>query len=224
MLMCRLLEPVADSLLSRVAERRIAQIVRQTSRLHDGGDVVRGDVRWDMLLPLQQNARLVAQTAPHAGHFDTVGQAVVRVVVLGERVHLGFPPQTAEGGRKHHAVIIRLIRAAVWVNAAFVRHDAAVFVDGKARAGKQLPPIHFTHHVSNIYSEILNPYADLPHMKKCRLLLKAENGTKSSLHPHQRTIPRFDVFRKSRRTNNSGWVSASLSIFAFASSSGKSRK
>ena len=165
MLMCRLLEPVADGLLARVAERRIAQIVRQTGCLHDGGDIVRGDVRRNMLLLLQQNARLVAQTAPHAGHFDTVGQAVVRVVVLGERVHLGFPPQAAEGGRKYHAVVIHLIRAAVWVDAAFVRHDAAVFVYGKARAGKQLPPIHFAHHVSNIYSEILNTYADLPSIK-----------------------------------------------------------
>ncbi|MNK87712.1 hypothetical protein D3C87_1076520 [compost metagenome] len=105
-----LLEPVADGVFTRMAERRIADIVGQTRRLHHHAEIGR-------VAPFGQG---IAQgfTHPHAQRtadatdFQRVGQARVNMIVAGDRVDLGLAPETAEGAGEDNAVMVFVERAA----------------------------------------------------------------------------------------------------------------
>ena len=85
-------------------EGRVTDVVGQAGRLDDSSKVVLVDALGQILLDQVVNRHRKA--AAHAGHFDTVGQAAVHVVVYGERVHLGLAAQPAERCRKNDAVKI----------------------------------------------------------------------------------------------------------------------
>ena len=66
------LEEAADGILARVAERRIAEVVGQTSRSHDGFDV--GLTLFELVMLVRQFLHGSARDgASDAGHFEAVG-------------------------------------------------------------------------------------------------------------------------------------------------------
>ena len=98
-------EPASDRRLARMAERRIADVVRQTGRLHDARyAVARRRVhlaRVHQPLPDQH-----AERAPDIGHFDGMDQPVMHMVVVVERMHLRLVGQPPERRREGDAVDI----------------------------------------------------------------------------------------------------------------------
>lgn len=100
----RLLEPVANGIFTGMAERRIADVVGQTSRLHHHAEVGR-------VAPFGQGtaqgfAHSHAQRTADATDFQRMGQARVNMVVAGDRVHLGLAPETTEGAGEDDAVMV----------------------------------------------------------------------------------------------------------------------
>jgi len=81
---------------------------------------------------VQHHAHAVAQTPAHTGNFNAVRQAVVRQVMLRQRMHLRFTAKSAEGSGKNNPVVVDVkIRTqsigtflSRWGNG---RHDFAVF-------------------------------------------------------------------------------------------------
>jgi len=102
----RITEPFAQRILAGMAERRIANVVRETGHLHDGTDVGRRAARRQQAVLVQHQADAVAKAAADTGHFQRVRQAVVDVVVDRERMHLRLARQPAEGGGEHKAVVV----------------------------------------------------------------------------------------------------------------------
>ena len=105
------LEETADGVLARVAERRIAEVVGQTSRSHDGLDVGLTFFQLVMLVCQLFNSS-AGDGASYAGHFEAVGQAVVDHLCARQRKHLSLVLQSAEGATEDDAVVVALKRAA----------------------------------------------------------------------------------------------------------------
>ncbi|MNN25693.1 hypothetical protein D3C81_1391760 [compost metagenome] len=128
----RLLEPVADGVFARMAERWVANIVGQAGRLHDHPQVTG-------LAPVGQAvtqgfANPHAERPPDAADFQRVGQARVDMVVAGNRVHLGLAPKPAEGTGKDDSVV-------VFVEGAAPELFGAVQGFAQAFAGQQGMPV-----------------------------------------------------------------------------------
>ena len=103
-------EPVANRIFAGMPERRVANVMRQASRLDHHAQVTG-------IAPVGQGgtqglADSHAQRAADAAHFQRVGQAGVDVVVAGNRVDLGLAPQAAKGSGKDDPVVILVKRAA----------------------------------------------------------------------------------------------------------------
>ena len=127
-------EPQPDGVFAGVAERWIADVVRQTG----GGDHRAEILRIDPLQSMTTDHAVAdhgAQRAADAGHFQAVGQAGTDVVALGEREDLGFVLQPPEGRGEDQTVEVALevgARFAVGVLAG----------DPQAGAGEQAVPVH----------------------------------------------------------------------------------
>ncbi|MNZ33415.1 hypothetical protein D3C78_507610 [compost metagenome] len=127
-----LLEPVADGVFARVAERWVADVMGQAGRLHDHPQVAGGaPVRQAVA---QGFADAHAQRAADAADFQRVGQACVDMVVAGNRVHLGLAPEAAEGTGEDDAVV-------VLVEGAAPEFIGAVQGFAQAFAGEQGVPV-----------------------------------------------------------------------------------
>lgn len=139
----RLPKPIAQSVFAGVSEGRVADVVGKAGGLHGSGEVVGRKIGRQLVFGAQQFTHQIAQAAPHAGDFNAVGEAVVGVVVFGERVHLGFAPQSAKGVGKDHAVVVGVKRGAVG-RVRFGRRggDVAVFVYQKTGGRHELLPVH----------------------------------------------------------------------------------
>ncbi len=107
--------------LAAVAERRVAHIVRQTSRTHYGPHTRKFRVG-KFGTPTDKLAAYVsAQRAAHTRHFKTVRQAVVNKHASGKGKHLRFVLHAPEGSRKDKAVVVALkLRAALFKRLLFV--------------------------------------------------------------------------------------------------------
>ena len=132
-----------------MAERRVAQIVRQTGHLNDCTDVARRIAFRQEAAHLHHHADTVADAAADTGHFDTVRQTVVRQIMLGQRMHLRFPSQTAECAGKHHTVVIDVEIRTQRVRTFLRRrrtggYDFVVFQAETLRTQQTLP-IRFCH-------------------------------------------------------------------------------
>ena len=139
----RLPKPIAQGIFACVPKWGVADVVSKAGGLHGSGKVVGREMGGQLLLGAQLFAHKVAQAAPHAGDFNAVGEAVVSVVIFGERVHLGFAPQSAKGVGKDHAVVVGVKGRAVG-RVRFGRRgrDDAVFVYLKTGGRHELLPIH----------------------------------------------------------------------------------
>lgn len=104
--MGRVTEPAAHGIFAGVAERRVANVVCQAGDLDDRADIKRGAATGQTAMCHQPGTNLVAKTAPDRCHLDAVGQAIVGVVVLGQRVNLGLASQSPECTGKNHAVMV----------------------------------------------------------------------------------------------------------------------
>jgi hypothetical protein len=101
----------ANGLLPAVPERRVANVVRQGSRRHNGAKIVEA-----IAVRLHQMRMLFKdfgpghppQAAAHHGNLQAVGKAGVHEIGLGKRDHLGLVLQTPEIGRKYDPVVIYL--------------------------------------------------------------------------------------------------------------------
>ena len=111
----RMGEPVTDRLLSGVAERRIADVVRERGGGDRRADVARlpsGGVE----LPADEDSdRGSERTADRTG-FQTVGEAGPHIIGLGQREHLSFVLQPAERAGKDDPVEVALERRPVLRN------------------------------------------------------------------------------------------------------------
>src|SRR5690606_4914323 len=114
-----LLKPVADGILAGVAERRVADVMRQAGGLHDHAQV--GGVAPGGQFVAQYFADTHAQGAAHAADFQRMGQAGMDVVVAGDRMYLRLAAQTAEGAGKDYPVVIFVKRATAKFFAAMQR-------------------------------------------------------------------------------------------------------
>ena len=139
----RLPKPIAQGIFARVPKWGIADVVGKAGGLHGSGEVVGRKIGRQLVFGAQQFTHQIAQAAPHAGNFNAVGEAVVSVVIFGERVHLGFAPQSAKGVGKDHAVVVGVKGRAVG-RVRFGRRgrDDAVFVYLKTGGRHELLPIH----------------------------------------------------------------------------------
>lgn len=123
--------------------------MRQTGHLNDCADVARRIAFRQEAARLHHHADTVADTAADTGHFDTVRQTVVRQIMLGKRMYLCFPSQTAECTGKHHTVVIdveiRTQRVRTFLRRRRTsRHDFIVFQAETLRTQQTLP-IRFCH-------------------------------------------------------------------------------
>ena len=108
-LVFRLGEPLAQGVLARMPERRIADVVRQAGHLDDVADVV-GRERLGQATPrLQRLPDPDAYAPAHGRHLDAVRQTVVDMVVLGHGVHLGLAAQAAKCPGKDNPVVVPLV-------------------------------------------------------------------------------------------------------------------
>lgn len=101
---CGLLEPVANRVFTRVAERRIADVMGQAGRLHHHPQV--GGVTPVGQGAAQGFAHPHAQGTAHAADFQGMGQACVNVIVAGDGMNLRLAAQASEGARENDAVMI----------------------------------------------------------------------------------------------------------------------
>ena len=168
----RLPKPVAQGIFACVPEWGVADVVGKAGGLHGGGEVVGRKMRGQLLLGAQLFAYKVAQAAPHAGDFNAVGEAVVGVVVFGERVHLGFAPQSAKGVGKDHAVVVGVKRGAVG-RVRFGRRggDVAVFVDLKTGGRHELLPVHHNAFLSGFRLPLRDGLGSLKTLSCCEIIV-----------------------------------------------------
>src|SRR5690606_6068808 len=105
-----LLEPVANGVLAGMAERRVADIVGQASRLHDHAEVGRTAPFRHLLAQHLTDAH--AKRSPDAADFQRVCQPGVDMIIAGNRIYLGLASKSAEGSGKDDAVVVLVKRAA----------------------------------------------------------------------------------------------------------------
>ena len=102
------------SLLAGVTERRIAHVVRQTRRAHDGAKLLEERTREFGTNTLQGSRHVVAKRHAHTRHFERVSQSVVHEDAARQREHLCLVLHAAEGRREDKAVVVALeLRAVV---------------------------------------------------------------------------------------------------------------
>ena len=102
------------SLLARVSERRIAHVVRQTRRAHDGAQLLEERTREFGVHTLQRTRHVIAQRHAHARHFERVSEAVVNEDAAWQRKHLCLVLHTTERSREDKAVVVAFeLRAVV---------------------------------------------------------------------------------------------------------------
>ncbi|RMS43381.1 hypothetical protein ALP71_05772 [Pseudomonas coronafaciens pv. garcae] len=135
-----LIEPVANGIFARVAERGIADIVGQAGRLYDHAQVAR-------VAPVGQGgaqgfADAHAQRPADATDFQRVGQTSVDMIVAGHRVDLCLATQTAERSGKDDPVVVLV----EWAASEFF---GAVQGLAESFAVKQGLPIQGGHSVSS---------------------------------------------------------------------------
>ena len=131
-----LAEERLDGFLAGVTERRIAHIVRQASRAHDGAYLLEQRALQFGMLHLQLPRHVRAQRHAHTCHLQRVSQAVVYEDAARKRKHLRLVLHTAERRREDKAVIVALeFRAVV------VAHGMVIFLP-KALIGNELLPVH----------------------------------------------------------------------------------
>ena len=140
-----LAEKCRYGLFARMAERRIAKVMSQTSGgndLPDSVDLPRPGLRAMTLA--EHDGGLGGERAAHTGHFDRMRQSVVHEDAARKRKHLRLVLQTPEWRRKHQPVIVALEVAA---------HSAARIVivfKPEALVAYQAVPVHF--HRSRYFS------------------------------------------------------------------------
>lgn len=125
-------EPITQSIFTGMAKRRIAQIMRQTGNLHHGTNIAGRIALRQKTAIVQHYAHAVAQAPAHAGNFNAVRQAVVRQIVLRQRMHLSFTAKAAEGSGKNDPVVIDVKIRTQGIGTFLSRrgngrHDFAVF-------------------------------------------------------------------------------------------------
>ena len=131
-----LAEERLDGFLAGMAERRIAHVVRQASRAHDGAYLLEQRALQFRMLHLQLPRHVRAQRHAHTCHLQRVSQAVVYEDAARKRKHLRLVLHTAERRREDKAVIVALeFRAVV------VAHGMVIFLP-KALIGNELLPVH----------------------------------------------------------------------------------
>src|SRR5690606_36467869 len=87
-------------------ERRVANVVCQTGGLNDIAQICRVDMGWQQALLRQSLTNLNAQRATDAGHLQRMGQAIVHVVVGGQRMYLSLSRQSPERAGKNNLVVV----------------------------------------------------------------------------------------------------------------------
>src|SRR5690625_5320352 len=114
-----------------MAERRVANIVRQTAGLNNIADV-----RWfqpggQIAGGLQRITHTHSQGTPYAGDFQAVSEAVVHMIVGGQRVNLCLASQATKRARENDFVVIRIKRRSdrksTRLNSSHVAISYAVF-------------------------------------------------------------------------------------------------
>ena len=108
-----LAEPLADGGLPRMSERRVADIVGETGRLHDGAELVLVNVLGQIFLDKVENRN--GKAAAHARNLDAVREAAMHMVVHRERMHLRLAPKTTERRRENDAVVVAVVIGPVGV-------------------------------------------------------------------------------------------------------------
>ena len=101
-------EPMANRVFAGMAERGIAEIMRERGGRNDGPDVGSVDltVRKVPLANLRAHPR--AERPADAGDFQPVGEAGANVVVVGQRKDLGLVLQATEGRGEDDAIRVDL--------------------------------------------------------------------------------------------------------------------
>ena len=84
----------------------IADVVGQAGRLHDLPEVERRKALRQIPAPGRQPPDQNAQRAPHAAHFQRMGQPVVDMIIPAQGMHLRFFGHPAEGTGKYDPVVI----------------------------------------------------------------------------------------------------------------------
>src|SRR5690625_740594 len=139
------LKPVSNSLFTGMAERRVANIVRQTAGLNNiayvrwfqpGGQIAGG---------LQRITHTHSQGTPYAGDFQAVSEAVVHMIVGGQRVNLCLASQATKRARENDFVVIR------------IKRRSALFTFGgpiaQTLGAQKLFPIHGHGHASPVMTQ-----------------------------------------------------------------------
>src|SRR5690625_3120228 len=128
-----------------MAERRVANIVRQTAGLNNIADV-----RWfqpggQIAGGLQRITHTHSQGTPYAGDFQAVSEAVVHMIVGGQRVNLCLASQATKRARENDVVVIR------------IKRRSALFTFGGPTAqtlgAQKLFPIHRHGHASPVMTQ-----------------------------------------------------------------------
>ena len=78
----------------------------QTGNLHHGTNIAGRIALRQKTAVVQHHAHAVTQAPAHAGYFNAVRQAVVRQVMLRQRMHLRFSAKAAEGSGKNDPVVV----------------------------------------------------------------------------------------------------------------------
>ena len=78
----------------------------QTGNLHHGTNIAGRIALRQKTAIVQHHTHAVAQAPAHAGNFNAVRQAVVRQIVLRQRMHLRFTAKAAEGSGKNNPVVV----------------------------------------------------------------------------------------------------------------------
>ena len=134
-------EPFADRILAGMAERRIADVVRQAGGGDDGAEIA----RFDILQPMPGDdfaADHGAQRATDATGLQAVRQAGAHVIALRQRENLGLVLQPAEGRGEHDAVVILLEGGAL--------RRTRRLAGAQALAGEQFFPDFLLAHVASV--------------------------------------------------------------------------
>ena len=133
-------EEGGDGVLSRVTERRVADVVRQAGRRDHVTHVVRVELRVGAdAMPLAHGvAHALAERPAHRGHLQAVGEPRVHDVVLGEREDLRLVVETPEGAGEEDAIPVALEVAPRDLRRG-VTERAAI---ADAFAGEEPSPVH----------------------------------------------------------------------------------
>ena len=99
-------EPGTDGTLAGMTKRRVADIVGKAGGLHNIAKVSGVNLGRQQALLRQPLSHLNAECATNAGYFQRMGQAVMHMIIGGQRVYLSFPGQTPEGSGKNNLVMV----------------------------------------------------------------------------------------------------------------------